>query len=74
MPGLEKTSFPAGRPDIEGGFGGPDSAGEAGKTAGTPMKCFPTVSSRAGNATSSTQAKKKHKAGLSGAISPTARY
>ena len=41
MPGTEKTSLPAGRPDIEGGFGGPDLAGEAVETAGAPMKCSP---------------------------------
>ena len=41
MPGLEKTNLPAGRPNIEGGFGGLDSAGEACETAGTPVKCSP---------------------------------
>ena len=58
MPGTEKTSLPAGRPDIEGGFGGPDSAGEAVETAGAPMKCSPVVCSRAGNTGTSSQAKR----------------
>ena len=57
MPGTEKTSLPTGRSDIEGGLGGPDSAGEAVETAGAPMKCSPMVSSRAGNTGTSTQAK-----------------
>ena len=57
MPQTEKTSLLAGPPDIEGGFGGPDSAGEAVETAGTPMKCSPMVCSRAGNTATLTQAK-----------------
>ena len=47
--GTEKASLPAGRPDIEGGFGKPDSAGEAVEKAGAPMMCSLMVCSRAGN-------------------------